>query len=188
MMTAGRLNDGTAIPYGYGLFLTNMSGKRKIEHYGNIGGTRAQLAFYPSDGLTVAIMANTNPLRTDVLESRIARVMLGLPETPSVEVPMPADQLRTYAATNLDTDAKIIHRSVPTEITSLYGALHAGRLRLIHTGDRGLVPAGAPYHHYSCTVRDGIPVALTIERETRVIADDARRVPPGQSVPSRPFR
>jgi hypothetical protein len=48
--------------------------------------------------------------------------------------------------------------------------------------------AGDPHHHYTFTVRDGIPAALTIERETRVIADDARRVPPGQSVPSRPFR
>jgi hypothetical protein len=127
-------------------------------------------------------------LRTDVLESRIARVMLGLPETRSVEVPMPAEQLRTYAATYHVTDARISHRSVPTEITYRDGALYAGRVRLIHTGDHVFVPAGDPYHHYTFTVRDGIPVALTIERETRVIADDARRVPPGQSVPSRPFR
>jgi CubicO group peptidase (beta-lactamase class C family) len=187
MMTAGRLNDGTPIPYGYGLFLTNMSGKAKIEHYGNIGGTRAQLAYYPSEQLTVAIMANTNPLRTDVLESRIARVVLGMPEPAITEVPVPPAQLQTYAATYLVTDAKISHRSVPTEITFKDGALYAGRFRLIHTGGNIFVPVGDPYHHYTFAVRDGAAVALTVERETRLIAD-ARRVPPDQLVAAPAFR
>ena len=187
MMTAGRLKDGTPTPYGYGLFLTNMSGKAKIEHYGNIGGTRAQLAYYPSAQLTVAILANTNPLRTDVLESRIARAVMRMPEATVVEVPMPETKLRSYAATYLVTDAKISHRSVPTEITFKDGALYAGRFRLIHTGHDVFVPAGDPYHHYTFTVRDGAAFALTVERETRLIAD-ARRVPPGQLVAAPAFR
>ena len=187
MMTAGHLNDGTPIPYGYGLFLTNMSGKAKIEHYGNIGGTRAQLAYYPSEDLTVAIMANTNPLRTDVLESRIARTLMHMPETSVVEVPIPQEQLRSYAATYLVTDAKISHRSVATDITFKDGALYAGRFRLIHTGNNVFVPVGDPYHHYTFTMHDGAAVALTVERETRLIAD-ARRMPPGQLGAAPAFR
>jgi len=174
MMTTGRLNDGTPTPYGYGLFLTNMSGKPKIEHYGNIGGTRAQLAYYPSDDLTVAILANTNPLRTDVLESRIARAVMQMPETRLTEVAMPPEQLRRYAGTYLVTDAKISHRSVPTDISFKDGVLYAGRFRLIHTGSHVFVPAGDPYHHYTFTMDAGRPVALTIERETRLIADAHR--------------
>ena len=174
MMTAGTLNDGTPTPYGYGLFLTNMGGKAKIEHYGNIGGTRAQLAYYPSDDLTVSVMANTNPLRTDVLESRISRLMMGMPEKAIVEVPMPVDQLRRYAGTFLVTDAKISHRSVSTDIEFKNGSLYAGRFRLVHTGNDVFVPAGDPHHHYGFTVRDGTAVALKIERETRIIFDAIR--------------
>ena len=187
MMTAGRLNDGTPIPYGYGLFLTNMSGKAKIEHYGNIGGTRAQLAYYPSEDLTVAIMANTNPLRTDVLESRIARTLMQMPDKTIVDVPIPQEQLRSYAATYVVTDARISHRSVPTDITFKDGALYAGRFRLVHTGNNIFVPVGDPYHHYTFAVRDGTAVALTVERETRLIAD-ARRVPTDQLVATPVFK
>ena len=174
MMTAGKLNDGTLTPYGYGLFLTNMGGKAKIEHYGNIGGTRAQLAYYPSDDLSVSILANTNPLRTDVLESRISRMLMGMPEKATVEVPMSLEQLRRYVGTFLVTDAKISHRSVPTEISFKDGSLYSGRFRLVHTGNDVFVPAGDPYHHYAFTVRDGAAVTLKIERETRIIFDANR--------------
>lgn len=174
MATAGRLADGTPIPYGLGLFILAMNGTTKIDHYGNTPGFRSEIAYYPDARLTVVVLANTNPARTDVLESRISRMLLGLPEETITEVEMSPAALRPYAGAFTVTDAKISHRSVVTEITLRDDGLYAGRFRLRPVGNDVFLPVGDPYHHYTFIVRDGRAIALTVEREGRVIAD-ARR-------------
>jgi D-alanyl-D-alanine carboxypeptidase len=175
MRTPGQLSDGTPIPYGLGLFLLEMEGVPKVEHYGNMTGTRAQLAYYPSADMSVTVLANMNPLRTDVLESRISRMLLRIAEKPAVVVPMAAENLRLFAGDYVVTDAPISHRSVTVPVTWESGRLVAGRFPLQYVGNNTFVPEGDPYHRYSFTVEEGRPVGLKVVRETRLIADARRR-------------
>jgi CubicO group peptidase (beta-lactamase class C family) len=79
MTTRARLNDGRTWPYGFGLELLDLDGRRRIAHTGRVLGFYAVLAHYPDDDLTIAIMANRNgasDIATE-LEPRIARRILG---------------------------------------------------------------------------------------------------------------
>jgi CubicO group peptidase (beta-lactamase class C family) len=175
MTTRATLNDGTPVPYGYGFFLLNMEGRPKIEHYGNIGGFRAQLAHYPEQHLHVTVLANTNPARTEVLESRIARAMMDIPEAAVTEYRVAADSLRQYAGSYVVGEAPISHRSGTTQIAFRNNALYAGQIRLLPVGEHTFVADGDPYHHYRFSVRDGQVIGLQIEREGRLIVDGVRR-------------
>jgi hypothetical protein len=152
-----------------------MSGKQKTEHYGNIGGFRAQLAYYPEDNLHVTVLANTNPARTEVLESRISRMLMGVPELAVEEIAIPAGTLQHYAGTYTVTDAAVSHRTGTTRIVFRNDALYAGQFRLRPIGGDTFVPEGDPYHRYTFTMRDGKPFGLRVEREGRLIADAFRR-------------
>ena len=80
MTTPGTLTDGTPLTYGYGLSINNLDGRLKIWHGGGINGFRTQLSYYPDDDLTVVVPANTGAASPEVLESTIARLVLGIPE------------------------------------------------------------------------------------------------------------
>ncbi|MDE2953230.1 MAG: serine hydrolase, partial [Gemmatimonadota bacterium] len=60
MIEPGLLRNGKHTTYGYGFFMSNLNGHRKIEHGGTINGFRAQLSAYPDDDLTVTVLCNLN--------------------------------------------------------------------------------------------------------------------------------
>ena len=80
MTTAGTLNDGTRTTYGYGVTIGVMHGHTKWSHAGTISGFRALLAHYPDDRLTMALLCNNGRAALEVLESRLARHVLGIAE------------------------------------------------------------------------------------------------------------
>jgi CubicO group peptidase (beta-lactamase class C family) len=79
MTTPTRLADGTTNPYGYGLTRGSIGDIEAIQHSGGINGFSAYLAHYPSQELTVVVIAN-GPTNTGAVSGRIARAVLGLPE------------------------------------------------------------------------------------------------------------
>jgi CubicO group peptidase (beta-lactamase class C family) len=81
-------------PYALGCLIeTNFEGHRKITHSGDIFGFAADLAYYPDDDLTIAILTNTQSAAFPPLtiEHKLARVFLGLPAPRLVDLPIPAD-------------------------------------------------------------------------------------------------
>lgn len=62
MEATGVLNDGEPIAYASGLFVDSYRGRRMVEHSGMGGGFRAQLARFPEQRLSVAVLANTSDL------------------------------------------------------------------------------------------------------------------------------
>jgi len=72
----GRLNDGRALFYAAGLFLTNHDGVREISHAGATAGYRAWLGFYPERRLSVAVLCNSAEANTTVLGHKVADVFL----------------------------------------------------------------------------------------------------------------
>ena len=46
--------------YGFGLFISNADGHKKIDHGGGIEGFNTYLGYYPDDRLTIVVLANLN--------------------------------------------------------------------------------------------------------------------------------
>lgn len=78
MTTAGVLNDGTPIRYGYGISVADLGNRRVIGHGGGINGFLSESQYYPDDDLIVVVLQNTNgapnPRET---AKKIAEAVLG---------------------------------------------------------------------------------------------------------------
>ena len=83
MQTRGRLNNGKPFNYGLGVRITSLNGQRAIRHGGGISGFRAELAYFPAEELTIAVMANCDSVNTARLADRIARRLLPPRPAPS---------------------------------------------------------------------------------------------------------
>lgn len=82
-MTTPEHHEGWEQNYGYGVFVSDLAGHREISHDGNTGGYSCQLAHYPDDALTVAVLSNSRRHEAENIEKAITRYVLGIPE-PSV--------------------------------------------------------------------------------------------------------
>jgi len=58
MWTAGKLNDGATIPYGFGWRIGEFEGWRNIGHSGSTAGFSASLQRFPEEGLAVIVLCN----------------------------------------------------------------------------------------------------------------------------------
>jgi CubicO group peptidase (beta-lactamase class C family) len=93
------LPDGKVQKYGYGWGLADMAGHRKLSHGGGINGFSTMIARYPDDRLAVIVLANTAGAPAGGIESRIAKVMLGIEEQPIQDLPTDDAMLRPLAGT-----------------------------------------------------------------------------------------
>ncbi|HEY3121661.1 MAG TPA: serine hydrolase domain-containing protein [Vicinamibacteria bacterium] len=100
MRSPTRLPDGLEADYGYGTRLGITGGHRKLGHTGGGRSNKAVLARYPDDDATIAVLLNTE--RTDArvvatdLEDQVARLLFGLPQTPSGTVTVSPQELNRY--------------------------------------------------------------------------------------------
>lgn len=167
MKTPATLNDGSKTTYGYGLAMGSLEGHRKVAHGGGINGFRSQLAYYPDDRLTVVVLCNTGTANPDLLEARITRLALGIPEKTVVEVPLPEAELRKYAGSYNPGRS-------PFRVAFENGALMLFGTRLRPIGGHRFVAADDPYQQVTFEVAGGEVTSLTIEREGQKTT--ARRV------------
>ena len=84
MTTPAKLNDGSFTSYGYGLGVGKLDGHRRVSHGGGINGFITQMAYYPSDDVTVVVLGNAGSSPSDRVAQAIAKVVLGIP-TPVVK-------------------------------------------------------------------------------------------------------
>jgi CubicO group peptidase (beta-lactamase class C family) len=78
LITPGTLNDGTRLRYAKGLSVDSILGHHVIEHDGGIPGFRTELAYFPDDTLTVAVLINTEgPVDPARIAQSIAALILG---------------------------------------------------------------------------------------------------------------
>ncbi len=99
MVTPERVGRGYTPDYGYGLSLVPLDGRRRVGHNGDITGFMSALAHYPGDGLTVAVLTNRARHWPEVIERKIARRALGLPEPVVKDLPLGGEGRRAYAGT-----------------------------------------------------------------------------------------
>ena len=171
MIVPGLLTDGKHTTYGYGFFLSNLNGHRKIDHGGTINGFRAQLSTYPDDGLTVTVLCNHSSAPQAQLESQISRLILGIPETQVQEIHLPEDELQLYTGTY-----KWRSTMAPDPFPVLFSD---SKLRIVTRslsaiGNHTFVFSTDPYYTVTFTVKDGKSVRFRAEREGQIT--DALRV------------
>jgi CubicO group peptidase (beta-lactamase class C family) len=162
MSTPGTLRGGETLDYGFGLAVAALDGHRKIEHGGGINGFRTQLSWYPDDALTITVLANCGCAHPERLESRLARIVLGLSERQVTEIELSAEAMATYAGV-YDPGRS------PMPVVLRDGALWLQGERLRPVGEHRFVLGGDPYQEVSFGVERGRAVDLRLEREGRVV-------------------
>jgi CubicO group peptidase (beta-lactamase class C family) len=90
MQAPGRLADGTPVPYGFGLELDPVDGRRAIAHAGATAGYRAWLGRFPDQRLSLALLCNAGSLNTEELGPRVAATFLPAPSSSSAPPRPPA--------------------------------------------------------------------------------------------------
>lgn len=83
VQTRGTLNDGTTLPYAWGLQIGEWSARAIVEHSGSLGGYRAHLFRVPAARTSVALLCNTATASTASLARQVAALVLdGRTEAP----------------------------------------------------------------------------------------------------------
>jgi CubicO group peptidase (beta-lactamase class C family) len=75
--TPGRLNDGTALTYAWGLMVGAYRGLPLIEHSGSLGGYRAHILRFRGAHASVAVLCNVSNVNTRTVVRRVADAVLG---------------------------------------------------------------------------------------------------------------
>jgi CubicO group peptidase (beta-lactamase class C family) len=79
MLRSGVLNDGHAVGYGGGLFLSKRRGLIAVSHGGGWAGYRSELLRFPEQQLSVIVLSNRDDVNACALAETIARMHLDLP-------------------------------------------------------------------------------------------------------------
>ncbi len=109
--TPVRLNDGGTYPYGFGWYLTQQRGYRRIGHSGAWRGFRANIQRYPDFDITVIVLANLAQASAEAIGFGIARLMeqalmpphLFAARLPGAAPPRPIDHLLRDIASGRDS-------------------------------------------------------------------------------------
>lgn len=80
MSTPFKLADGSLGDSAFGLVIGSLDGHARIEHGGNIFGFNSTLARFPGDGVTVAVISNSQPISSKRVADALSRAALGVVE------------------------------------------------------------------------------------------------------------
>ena len=80
MLRSGILNEGHAVGYGGGLFLSNRNGLASVSHGGGWAGYRSELLRFPARRLSVIVLANRDDVDACALAGKVAQIQLSVPD------------------------------------------------------------------------------------------------------------
>ena len=76
MTTPFLLDNATETDYGFGLFLADRNDRPCVHHGGGINGFNSHMTEYPEDGLTIAVISNSEGFNAGAVEATIARALM----------------------------------------------------------------------------------------------------------------
>ncbi|MCB0372082.1 MAG: beta-lactamase family protein [Muricauda sp.] len=79
MQTLDPLNDGSYLEYAFGVNVDRLYGKKRITHGGSIGGFRSNVAVFPEEKTSVAIITNFSSSGPAGKSNEIAGILFGKP-------------------------------------------------------------------------------------------------------------
>ena len=86
LLTRGRLDDGTVLPYAFALVRGEFEGHATVRHGGSLAGYRAELLRFPDDHLSVIVLGNVANFGASAVAERIADVFLAAKTAGAAEV------------------------------------------------------------------------------------------------------
>lgn len=103
------LAGGVVIDYGFGTRIGELQGHRVFGHTGNGGGYSAILECFPTDGLTIVVLANSDPAAVGEVATAIARASLDI-RTPALLDEKPPEHLVQSLVGTYGSDDGIIEQ------------------------------------------------------------------------------
>lgn len=176
-MTPGRLNDGRATNYGYGLTISTYRGLRTVGHGGSDSGYRAQVTWFPEADFGVVVLANVSNFKPAALALRIADLYLAdqlgadeLADAP--EITLTEDEQAQYAGIYLHPTTNQVRRVELREGKLLLVSGFGEDMALMAIGP-GRFRVWEPPHELRFTTNADGPLELeellTNERDTRYV-------------------
>jgi D-alanyl-D-alanine carboxypeptidase len=158
--------------YGYGMFVAELQGHREISHDGNSGGFSTQLASYPDDHLTVAVLLNGSRHVAERIEKRITRKILRLPEAMPLDLAtLPEEMSALVGAYDLgDRQAQVFLDHERLMVRSPGGSVS----RLMSQGGSEFVSEDDPALQMSFTPCPGGGFSLRVSRSGTFVASAVR--------------
>jgi CubicO group peptidase (beta-lactamase class C family) len=152
MTTPDTLVDGRVLDYGYGVGVREFAGRPVIEHGGGINGFASYLAYYPTDGVAIAVLANTETFDAQRAERALARILL--PNAGPRDLPLTAAEEAVYAGDY------VLGHHLPVHVLADRGHLAAqpqgqARFRLLYQGGGVFVADFDPDVTLAFTVESG---------------------------------
>ena len=80
MTQKGKLNDNRFIAYAYGMYISEINGKKVYFHDGAWGGFRTGTAYYPDDSVGIVLLSNNGLFQPEEAINEIAEIIFGKPE------------------------------------------------------------------------------------------------------------
>jgi hypothetical protein len=131
MHTRGKLNDGTILPYAFGLIIGSYRGLRSVEHAGGDAGFRCMLTRFPDQHFTVAVLGNVANMDPGKLVRQIADLYLA---EQFKEGPKPTERTRAEPASADD----------PSSRAGIYYAASTSEILLLQVRDGKLIILEGP--------------------------------------------
>ncbi len=109
MTTSALLANGEETGYGFGLGMETWEDRRRISHGGGIFGFTSMLMTLPDDGVTVAVLSNSDSLNPGKVADAVARLALGLKNFEPKDLALSAEEITRFTG-------QFAFESLPMEI------------------------------------------------------------------------
>ncbi|MFD2999315.1 serine hydrolase domain-containing protein [Pontibacter toksunensis] len=154
MTTPTVLASGDTVGYGYGLYINETGGHRKIYHGGTFG-FGAYLSHYPEDGLTIGILSNSSKgrERAEQLETALARAALNVVVQ---DLPVSNEEIVRY-------EGVYTYQSTPTKMRELRVFSEDGQLKAQFGNGRALRLRSQGNHYFIPEKVDDMRIAFNVE-------------------------
>lgn len=122
MFQVGMLNDGTQTSYGFGLYIGEYNGIKKISHTGSWASFKSYSGYFPDENFSIIILSNNAVCHPEVIGDEITDIYLN--ET------YPEEFHKDGAEPKEAEKAESIERLTPTQISGAYEIYALGRLEI----------------------------------------------------------
>jgi CubicO group peptidase (beta-lactamase class C family) len=156
MTTPTVLSTGDTVPYGYGFFVDDRGGRRKIHHGGSRPGFGAYLAHYPQDNVSIAVLMNAGIQKEKggAMEQALARVVL---QEKAPDLPLTAAEIARYVGTY------VVQAGSRTLELRVFG--EAGQLKAQPAGQNATELRHQGNHAFIAVANDGIRLVFAVVRD-----------------------
>ncbi|GAB3528742.1 hypothetical protein GCM10027443_07120 [Pontibacter brevis] len=139
MMTPTIIPAGDTIGYGFGLYLDALGGNTKVGHGGGANGFTAALTHYSEEGLTIAVLTNSNKANPFKVEEALAREAL---KVKLLDLPLAAEEMVRYEGTyTYQSEKRTRAMRVFSENGQLKAQVVGGKpFRLLYQGEHAFIP------------------------------------------------